>query len=40
MASGSADGTVQLWDLRKLKSIRKLELGNAVHVRRYVPSPS
>ena len=33
MASGSADGVVQLWDLRKLKSIQSLDLGDAVNVR-------
>jgi WD40 repeat protein len=33
MASGSADGIVQLWDLRKLKSIQSLDVGGPVNVR-------
>ena len=32
MASGSLDGTVKLWDLRKLKSIQSLDIGDPVQV--------
>jgi pre-mRNA-processing factor 19 len=32
MASGSEDGTVKLWDLRKLKNIQTLEIGEPVQV--------
>jgi hypothetical protein len=36
MASGSADGTVKLWDLRKLKCVQTLDAGEPVQVGRRI----
>ncbi len=37
LGTGAQDGTVKLWDLRKLKNFKTLSFDDGYLVRRYVP---